>query len=390
VERIRKLAGMVAPTALSAAWLRIGAGVLGVLLACGAQALPPGPYFPLPDGATWTYSYSSPQADPPTWTQTESVVGSKTFNGATVRIVRDNFGNEFYYTNDAQGIRLHGQFFPDPDPDLVETDTFNPPVPLAAPDAVIGTPVNGAGTLLAQVGVEAFGIAYSSTATPIGFESVTVPAGTFANALRLQLTINFSFGELNWVQSVQVWLVPGIGIVKRSLYDSLYFDYNEIGELVSYNVPDIVPDAFSFAPKTVPPYLLATSDPITVSGIDTPAPISISGGQYSINGATATSMPGTVELNDQVTVSLYAAAPGGTATATLNIGGVVADFTVTSTADTTPNPFALIAAEGVPPGVAITSNIVIVSGTDAAAPIGTYVNLHTPSFPNGEIPGQLE
>jgi hypothetical protein len=101
-------------------------------------------------------------------------------------------------------------------------------------------------------------------------------------------------------------------------------------------------------------------------------------------------MPGTVELNDQVTVSLYAAAPGGTATATLNIGGVVADFTVTSTADTTPNPFALIAAEGVPPGVAITSNIVIVSGTDAAAPIGTYVNLHTPSFPNGEIPGQLE
>jgi hypothetical protein len=330
------------------------------LFAAAAAAFPSEPYYPLHDGATWTYS--SPQSG--TWTET--VVGSGTFNGSTVKIVRDEAGNESYYTNDLQGVRLHGRYFPDAAGN--ETDTYLPPVALAAVDAAIGVAVNGTGTVSVLVGMAGFSVSYSSTSVPVGYENVSVPAGTFANALRVQLTVNYAFDSVAWYQTADVWLVLGIGIVKQVLYDSS--DGSTLTqELVSHTVPDTVPDPFSFAPKTVPGYLLATSDPITVTGIDAPAPIRAPGGYYSINGGPLATTPGTVNNNDQVTVSFHAPAPGGSASITLNIGGVAADFTVTTIADSTPNPFGLLSADGVPPGVAISSNILIVSGTDAAAPI---------------------
>ena len=366
------------------AWSRIAAAIAGLLFACVARAFPSGPYFPLPDGATWTYSSTI------TGTVTESVIGSVVFNGNTVRLVRDNFGNDAYYTNDSQGVRLHGRFFPDPAGN--ETDTYSPPVPMAAVDAAIGSAVNGAGFVYASIGFENYAVAYSSTSTPVALESVTVPAGTFANALRLQTTISFQFGDLSWYQSVQTWLVVGIGSVKQVLFDS--FDGStETRELVSASVPDIVPNQFSFPPKTVPPFAFTVSDPITVTGIGAPAPIIVAGGEYSVNGGPATSVPGTVNNNDQVAVSVTAPSPGESTTVTLTIGGVRADFVVTSIADTTPNPFGTIAAQGVPPGVAIASNIIIVSGTDAAVPIsvsgGEYSieNLPYTSAPGSVGPG---
>jgi hypothetical protein len=331
------------------------------LFAAAAAAFPSGSYFPLSDTATWTYS--SPQYG----TRTETVVGSTTFNGNTVKIVRDNLGNETYYTNDAQGVRLHGGYFPDPEGN--ETDTYTPPVPLAAADAAIGLAVNGAGSVLVQFGGDVFGVSYSSTSVPVGFESVTVPAGTFENALRVQTTINFSFGPENWYQSIQVWLVPGIGVVKRVLFDSSDGS-TETAELVSHNVPDIIPEPFSFAPRTVaaqgPPVV---SDPITVGGISAAAPISISGGEYQINGGAFVTGPGTVNNNDQVAVRVLSPLPGFSASATLDIGGVTALFTVTTLADTAPDPFAFPPVTGAPRGVTLNSHLITVTGIDAPAPI---------------------
>jgi hypothetical protein len=348
--------------AVAASRARTAAGGFGLLLACGAHAFPSDPYFPLPDGATWTYSYSSPQAG--TWTQTDTVVGSGAFNGSTVKIVRDNFGNETYYTNDAQGVRLHGQLFPGE-----ETDTYTPPVPLAAQDATIGAAINGAGTVIVQIGVDGFGVSYSSTATPVGFENVTVPAGTFASALRVQVVINYSFGEVNWYQSTEVWLAPGIGIVKHTLFDS--FDgYTENAELVSYNIPDTVPDAFSFEPRSVQAGSTEVlSDPITVTGITAAAPISITGGEYRINGGSFVASGGTVNNNDQVTVRVISAMPGFSTSATLNIGGVTASFMVTTLADTAPDAFTFTPVIGAPLGVALNSNRITVTGINAPTPI---------------------
>jgi hypothetical protein len=75
-----------------------------------------------------------------------------------------------------------------------------------------------------------------------------------------------------------------------------------------------------------------TSNPITVTGITSPAAISItSGAQYSINGGTFTSTPGTVQAGDQVRVQVTTPPTyNTTATAVLNIGGVYTNFSVTT------------------------------------------------------------
>jgi hypothetical protein len=73
------------------------------------------------------------------------------------------------------------------------------------------------------------------------------------------------------------------------------------------------------------------SNPITVTGITTPAVISITGGSYSINGGAYTSAAGTVQPGDQVTVQITApSTPNATATAVLTIDGVTATFAVTT------------------------------------------------------------
>ena len=78
------------------------------------------------------------------------------------------------------------------------------------------------------------------------------------------------------------------------------------------------------------PGSLVTSAPITVSGMDLGAPISIAGGSYSVNGGAFTSVPDTIINGDVVRVQLVAAAAGAVSTATLTIGGVSSNFNVTS------------------------------------------------------------
>jgi hypothetical protein len=73
------------------------------------------------------------------------------------------------------------------------------------------------------------------------------------------------------------------------------------------------------------------SNPITVTGITTPAVISITGGQYSINGGAFTSLAGTVQPGDQVSVQMTGpSAYGATSTTTLTVDGVSATFSVTA------------------------------------------------------------
>jgi hypothetical protein len=77
---------------------------------------------------------------------------------------------------------------------------------------------------------------------------------------------------------------------------------------------------------------LQTSNPITITSITTPAPISVSSGaEYSINGGPLTSVAGTVQPGDQVVVEIDAPSTyDSTATAVLTIGGVTSSFAVTT------------------------------------------------------------
>ncbi|MCW8829920.1 MAG: cadherin-like domain-containing protein, partial [Gammaproteobacteria bacterium] len=109
--------------------------------------------------------------------------------------------------------------------------------------------------------------------------------------------------------------------------------------------PDTTPNQFSYYDRTDAQlnYLYNSTNSIQVSGIVADAPISITGGEYSIDGGAWTSAPGTVSNLSRVLLRQTSAATGSTQTdAVLTIGDVSATFSVTTKAfiaDTTPNPF---------------------------------------------------
>jgi len=104
---------------------------------------------------------------------------------------------------------------------------------------------------------------------------------------------------------------------------------------VTTQAADTTPDAFSFAAvNNVSLSTLYTSSSVTVSGINTGAPISITNGSYSINSGLFTSASGTVNNGDTVRVKLVSSATySASASATLTIGGVPAVFSVTTIVD---------------------------------------------------------
>ena len=98
--------------------------------------------------------------------------------------------------------------------------------------------------------------------------------------------------------------------------------------------PDTTPDQFTFNDQTGASLsTIIESNVITITGINVSTLISITGGEYSINGGAYTSASGTVENNQTVRVrqtssSLYST----TTNATLTIGGVSDTFSVTTIA----------------------------------------------------------
>src|SRR5438132_2834769 len=190
------------------------------LFSTQAAAFASAPYFPLPDGATWTYNVSDGTTST---TETRTVAGTKSFNGAQVKIVRDQAGNENYFTNDDAGVRVHGALFVDP-VNGNETDTYGPPVPFAARDSIIGTQVSGSGSATGVQGSTTFTLSYTSASTPLAIETVRVPAGTFTNAVHLRLTINYSGVvdgiPVNYSATLDDWLVAGVGSVREVSTDT--------------------------------------------------------------------------------------------------------------------------------------------------------------------------
>lgn len=138
------------------------------------------------------------------------------------------------------------------------------------------------------------------------------------------------------------------------------------------NVSDIRPDSFTFAAQTgLAPGTVATSDSITVSGINAAAPISVSNGSYSINNGGFTQNSGEVNNGDGVRVRQTASSGfSTTTTAVLNIGGVTADFSVTTqAADTTPDAFSFTSQTGAALSAVAASNAITVSGINTGSPV---------------------
>ncbi|MEW5838534.1 MAG: S8 family peptidase [Pseudomonadota bacterium] len=134
------------------------------------------------------------------------------------------------------------------------------------------------------------------------------------------------------------------------------------------------PDPFSFAAQSnVALSTLVTSNSITVSGINVPASISVSNGEYSLDCAPSgfTSSAGKVSVGQTVCVRhLSSVEPETRTDTTLTIGGVSGVFSSTTLpADRTPDAFSFSPVSDAAPDVPVTSAPVTIQGINTATPI---------------------
>ncbi|WAC59785.1 beta strand repeat-containing protein [Brevundimonas sp. SL130] len=132
--------------------------------------------------------------------------------------------------------------------------------------------------------------------------------------------------------NMTVWRMDGSGVKWSERNVSVTVDADN-----NYNVADTTPDAYDLGgPLTGASGAWSTSNTVTVAGINAATPVSISGGQYRINGGAWTSSSGTITNGQTIQVQVQAPTTGGASqTATLNVGGVTDTFQVTTAADYT-------------------------------------------------------
>ena len=159
-------------------------------------------------------------------------------------------------------------------------------------------------------------------------------------------------------------------------------DDDALGAAVPVVVADTTPNGFSFVDQTdVPVSAEITSAAITIAGIDTAAPVSVTGGSYSVDGGAFTAAAGTLTNGSSLRLRHTSAASNSTtASTTVTVGGVsdtFASITIAlAGADTTPDAFSIQDQVGVQVGTEITSVAVTITGITSAAEVtvagGTY------------------
>ena len=126
------------------------------------------------------------------------------------------------------------------------------------------------------------------------------------------------------------------------------------------------PDAFGFLDGfDVERSTLISSDIITITGLDFGVPINVTGGEYSINGGTFTSSPGTVFSNDLLQVRATSSADYDAVTdVVVTIATVNGVFSMRTISGTVPDDFSFIDQIDVAPSVLIVSNSVTITGLE--------------------------
>ncbi len=205
-----------------AARFRILAAALSALAAAAtavptlAQVSDAREFFPLQDGNRWTYLKNA------STNITETVLpGTVSVNGVPTKRVQSSDGSMSYYTNDANGVRLHRQFEPDvlyEDGIARDTEiTYTPALKFAANQTSVGDVFTGQGTatyVIAGLGTTSLDYELTSEIQPE--EQVSVPLGTFV-AVRDELTLRLFDpvdGEPIGEGIDTLWLARYLGPVK--------------------------------------------------------------------------------------------------------------------------------------------------------------------------------
>ena len=134
--------------------------------------------------------------------------------------------------------------------------------------------------------------------------------------------------------------------------------------------PDTTPDKFKFdSVRTQEVSKLIESNIITVSSINKEVAISVTNGEYSINGGDYISTASKVKEGDRVQVRVTSATYGSEQNATLDIGGVTASFIVKTVKDETPDPIFFSAKLNVVKNTQVESDEVNITGINVPIPV---------------------
>jgi hypothetical protein len=229
----------------------------------------------------------------------------------------------------------------------------------AAPNAVVTSNATTITGINQSVPISVSGGAYS-----IGCGATfTTAAGTIGD--NQTVCVRHTAGATSGTQTVTTLTIGGVSGTFTS----------------TVHVDDTTPDAFHFNDHNgAPTGRVVTSNTVTISGINAPAPLHLAGTAlgrgYSINGGPFQTADATVVNGDTVTLRLRSATSASTALKlTLSIGGVSDEWRVTTGAnDTSPAPFAFTNQTGVAARTAIRSNVVTISGINAPTPISLAGN----------------
>ena len=135
---------------------------------------------------------------------------------------------------------------------------------------------------------------------------------------------------------------------------------------------DTTPNSFTFPGLTGQALSTAvTSTEVTITGLNANAAISITGGEYSIDGGAFTSAPGTVANNQRLRVRLNTSAQFSTqSTVNITVGGVQVAFSATTMdADTTPAGFQFAFGVNAPRNDWINSGSVTITDINTTTPV---------------------
>ena len=139
---------------------------------------------------------------------------------------------------------------------------------------------------------------------------------------------------------------------------------------------DTTPNTFSFTAQTgIALSAVVASGEVTIDGINAASTVTITGGEYSINGGAYTSAAGTVTTGQRIQVRVTGSAQFSTAaTATLTVGGVSAAFTATTlAADPVPDAFQIARKVDVVRDAWVESDSIPIAGINTSSPV-TIVN----------------
>ena len=238
-----------------------------------------------------------------------------------------------------------------------------PPPPVdTTPDAITFTNQSGTATSTAvssnQVTITGINAAAAISITggeySIGGGAFTSAAGTVSNNQTITVRVN-SPAQFS-TQASATLTVGGVSAVFT----------------VTTVAADPTPDAYQFQNSVnTARGAVITSNSVTITGLNTSSPVTITDGEYSIEGGAFTSAAGTLTNNQRIQVRVTSSGQFSTpASATLSVGGVTGVFTATTlAADTTPDAFEFQRTTNNVRGSLVYSNTVAITGINDTTPV---------------------